>query len=316
MTILEVRNLRTYFLSPEGVVKAVDGVDLALNERKTLGLVGESGCGKSTLGFSILGLIPPPGRMVEGNILFKGEDLTKKRGKELRKIRGKKISMVFQNPYSSLNPVMRIKDHFLESFKVHEKVSDKEAWKISLDILTKLRIKPERAMDYPHELSGGMRQRVMLGLALLHHPELLIADEPTTALDVVVQAQILDLLRELKEAYKLSLILITHDLGVVAEMADEVGVMYAGKLVEWSKAEELYQKPLHPYTQGLLNSIPKFHLSQDPPKVIPGSPPDLIHLPRGCRFYPRCDRGKEICQEEEPCLKEVSSGHVVACHVM
>jgi len=312
--LLDVNDLCTYFSTKEGVVKAVDHVTVSLDEKQTLGLVGESGSGKSTLGFSILGLVPPPGKIVNGSISFKGENLLQKKKNELRKIRGKEIAMIFQNPMTSLNPVMTIRDHLVEAYRVHEDISEDEAVDRALEILSSLNIREERLDDYPHQFSGGMKQRVMIALALLHKPDLVIADEPTTALDVIVQAQILDLLNELKSQYENSLIAITHDLSVVAELADRIGVMYAGKLVELSDAGALYDEPLHPYTKGLLESIPRVHLSEKLPKTIPGTPPDLIHPPSGCRFHPRCAKAKAICKDEEPKMIKVN-GRWVACHL-
>ncbi|MBO8127007.1 MAG: ABC transporter ATP-binding protein [Firmicutes bacterium] len=314
--LLEVRNLKVHFYTEEGLVPAVDGVSFDLDAGKTLGIVGESGCGKSQTSLAIMGLIPmPPGRIPEGEIIFKGEDLLKKSDKEMRHIRGNEISMIFQEPMTSLNPVFTIGDQIMEAIILHQKVSKQEARKKAAEMLRLVGIpSPEKRLDeYPHQLSGGMRQRVMIAMALSCNPSLLIADEPTTALDVTIQAQILDLMRDLKEEIGMGIMLITHDMGVIAEMADEVVVMYAGKVVEKAPVTELFDNPLHPYTHGLLGSIPKLNEQVDRLEAIPGTVPNPYHMPKGCRFNPRCEYAKEICKVKDPVLEEYADGHSAAC---
>lgn len=286
-----------------------------MDRGETLGLVGESGCGKSTLGFSILRLVPPPGRIVGGKIIFEGSDLTAKSESEMRKIRGKRISMIFQDPMTSLNPLMKIGDHLTETITTHRNITKEEAVEKTKVLLSKLGISPERINDYPHQFSGGMRQRVGIGLALALDPDVVIADEPTTSLDVIVEAQILELLKKLKKAYNLTLILITHNIAIVAEMADHIAVMYAGKIVELSDALSLFDKPLHPYTKALLESVPNIKLSEQTLESIPGMPPDLLSPPKGCRFNPRCPHAFKKCFEIEPELVEVGKDRFVACHL-
>jgi oligopeptide/dipeptide ABC transporter ATP-binding protein len=312
--LLEIEDLEVRYNTRIGVVKAVDRVRFEVEKGETLGLVGESGCGKSTLGFSILRLVPPPGEIAGGKVKFDGEDLLRKSEEEMREIRGKRISMIFQDPMTSLNPLMRVEEHIVETLRTHEKgIKREEALQRAEELLDRLGITPDRLRDYPHQLSGGMRQRVMIGLALVLNPDLIIADEPTTSLDVIVEAQILELLKELKRAYNLTLILITHNMGVVAELADRVAVMYAGKLVEVADSIPLYNEPLHPYTQGLLRSIPSISLDKWELEIMPGSPPDLINPPPGCRFHPRCPYAVDKCSAIEPPMKEVDNGHRAAC---
>ncbi len=312
--LLKITDLEVSYATRAGLVKAVDKVSLEVQRGETLGLVGESGCGKSTLGFSILRLVRPPGEITGGQIIFNGEDLLQKTEQEMRTIRGKRIAMIFQDPMTCLNPLQRIDDHFIETVRIHEKtVSAQEARQRAAELVDKLGIIADRLTDYPHQLSGGMRQRIMIGLALVLNSELIIADEPTTSLDVIVEAQILDLMRELKASFDLSMILITHNMGIVAELADRIAVMYAGKLMEVASAVELYDKPLHPYTQGLLRSIPNISLDSQKLETMPGSPPDLIEPPPGCRFHPRCPYVMEKCYTLEPIMKEVENGHHVAC---
>jgi len=312
--LLQIKDLEVRYATRAGLVKAVDRVDLQVRRGETLGLVGESGCGKSTLGFSILRLIPPPGEIVGGQIFFDGEDLLQKTEQEIIHIRGKRIAMIFQDPMTCLNPLQRIEDHFIETVRTHEKgVSAKEARQRAADLVDTLGIIADRLTDYPHQLSGGMRQRVMIGLALALNSELIIADEPTTSLDVIVEAQILELMKGLKRDFDLTMILITHNMGIVAELADRIAVMYAGKLVEVAEAVALYDKPLHPYTQGLLKSIPNISLEAQKLETMPGSPPDLIEPPTGCRFHPRCPHAMEQCSSIEPPMKEVENGHRAAC---
>jgi len=315
-SLLEVKNLRTHFASERGEVRAVDGVDLRLERGRTLGIVGESGCGKSVTALSIMGLIPqPPGRIAGGEVLLDGEDLLKQSPARLRDLRGAKLAMIFQEPMTSLNPAFRVGDQIAEALVRHQKISLKEAQLASVEMLRRVRIpSPEqRARDYPHQLSGGMRQRVMIAMALACNPQLLIADEPTTALDVTIQAQILELMRTLRAELGTSIILITHDLGVVAELADEVMVMYAGQVVERCEARRLFAEPQHPYTIGLLGSIPRLHLEQERLAAIEGVVPDAAAFPEGCRFHPRCPFAIEQCRRENPALREITPNHFAAC---
>lgn len=302
--ILQVDGLKTYFYDRKGKVPAVDGVDFIIRKGETLGIVGESGCGKSVTSMSILRLLPPEGKVVEGNILFKGQDLAACSRSEMEKIRGKEIAVIFQEPMTSLNPVYTVGKQIGEMIKTHEKLSKKEIREKSIRMLELVGIpSPEKRVDeYPHELSGGMRQRVMIAMALACDPELLIADEPTTALDVTIQAQILELMKELKRKLNTSIMMITHDLGVIAEMADYVLVMYAGMVMEYCAVRDLFKDPLHPYTQGLIQALPRINDSKDLLYVIPGSVPSLYEMPEGCRFWPRCPRATERCRSEVPKL--------------
>lgn len=314
--LLEVRHLHTHFFTKSGTVKAVDDVSFSVKPGETLGIVGESGSGKSMTAMSILGLIPsPPGKIVSGEILFKGEDLLKKSEKEMRQIRGKEISMVFQDPMTSLNPVFTIEKQMVETIRAHEKVSKKQAFERSLDLLHLVGIPDvkKRIKMYPHEFSGGMRQRVMIAMALSCNPSLLIADEPTTALDVTIQAQILELFKKMQDELNMAIIMITHDLGVVAEVCDEVLVMYAGKAVEMTYTKQLFDNGKHPYTLGLMQSIPKITPNKEKLEVIEGLPPDLRRLPKGCHFAPRCKYVMERCLIEGPDMTKVSEHHTVRC---
>jgi oligopeptide/dipeptide ABC transporter ATP-binding protein len=314
--LLEVRGLQTHFASERGVVRAVDGVDLRLERGRTLGIVGESGCGKSVTALSIMGLVPqPPGRIAAGEVRFEGEDLLKVPVQRLRDLRGHQLSMIFQEPMTSLNPAFQVGDQIAEVILRHKNVNAGEAKHQAVDMLRKVRIpSPEtRAREYPHQLSGGMRQRVMIAMALACNPKLLIADEPTTALDVTIQAQILELMRALREELGTAIILITHDLGVIAELADDVIVMYAGKVAERCAVPRLFAEPQHPYTIGLLGSIPRLDLEQEHLSAIEGFVPDAAAMPEGCRFHPRCPFSIERCRKESPELKEVIPGHFVAC---
>ena len=311
--ILEVNNLQVDYLARNRTVKAVDRVSFTLGKGETLGLVGESGCGKSTLGFSILRLVPPPGKIVSGEIVFDGEDLLQKTEADMRKIRGKRLSMIFQDPMTSLNPLMRIGDHIVETIRVHEDVSKEDAWKRAEKLLDKLGIPRDRLKDYPHQFSGGMRQRIMIGLGLVLNPSLMVADEPTTSLDVIVEAQILELLKELKRDYNLTLILITHNMGVVAELSEKIAVMYAGEIIELADTDSLYERPFHPYTMKLLRSIPNIRLTEQHVESIPGSPPDLANPPTGCRFNPRCPYAIKRCRDQELLLTKVDKNRYVAC---
>ncbi len=312
--LLEVRDLRTYFYTTKGIVKAVDGISFTLNKGEVLGLAGESGCGKSTTAYSIIRLVPPPGRIVGGKIIFEGQDILSLDKEEFRrKIRWKKISMIFQGAMNALNPVYTIGDQLAEVFMIHEGLTKREAMPHVYKLLQMVGIDPKRARSYPHELSGGMKQRVMIAMALALRPPLVIADEPTTALDVVVQAQIMNLLKKLQREHKISIILITHDLSLIAEIADKVAIMYAGKIVEYGTAEQVYLNPQHPYTKALLRSIPRLRGEITKLEWIPGTPPDLLAPPPGCRFAPRCKFKMDICEKEEPPVIEVEPGHFVSC---
>jgi len=314
--IIQVKNLKTHFYTSEGIVPAVDGVDITIHPGETVALVGESGSGKSVTSISIMRLVPqPPGKIVEGEILFHGENLLNKTEGEMRKIRGNRISMIFQEPMTSLNPAYRVGEQIMEALSLHLGLNKDKALAKAIEMLTLVGIpSPEkRVYDYPHQLSGGMRQRVMIAMALACHPEVLIADEPTTALDVTIQAQILDLLRKLRKEMGTSILLITHDLGVVAEMADRVAVMYGGKIVEKSGVNHLFANPLHPYTQGLLKSIPTMEGKKEKLYAIEGVVPNPLHLPPGCRFAPRCPYAQDICREKEPELKQVADKRWVSC---
>lgn len=312
MTLLEVKNLKVEFVTVSGSVKAIDGVSFTVNRGEVVGVVGESGSGKTTLGLAILKILPLNGRIVSGEIIFDGRDLVKLSEEDMTKVRGKEISMIFQDPMTSLNPTMRIVDHVAEALIVHYRLSKEEARSKAIEALTAVGIPENRVLDYPHQLSGGMRQRVMIAISYALKPKLLIADEPTTALDVIVQDQILDLLKELRNRQKTSILFITHDLSVVADIADRVIIMYAGKIMEIGSVEQIYYSTLHPYTQGLLKSIPKIGSNSDL-YTIPGNPPDMLNPPPGCRFHPRCPFAEEKCRKENPPLVEVSKGHYVAC---
>jgi oligopeptide/dipeptide ABC transporter ATP-binding protein len=317
--LLEVKGLKTYFYTEDGVVRAVDGVNFEVYPGEVLGLVGESGCGKSVTSLSIMRLISKPGKIDEGQILLDGENLLELPEEEMIKVRGNRISMIFQQPQTALNPVFKVGDQLAEVLDVHQDLGKEAGWKRAIALLKMVGVPdPERRVEaYPHELSGGMAQRVMIAMALACVPELLIADEPTTALDVTIQAQILDLMRDLRREMGTSVILITHDLGVVAEMAERVAVMYAGEIVEQTDVNTLFDQPLHPYTQGLIGSIPILGEIKEKLDVIPGSVPNLVNLPPGCRFAPRCQARFKynctICAEVKPELEEVKPGHFVRC---
>jgi len=317
--LLEVKNLKTHFFTEDGVVKAVDGVDFVVYPGEVLGLVGESGCGKSVTSLSVMRLISKPGRVVEGEVYFAGEDLLKFTEAEMTHVRGNRISMIFQQPQTALNPVFKVADQIAEVLSIHQFMGKEEGRKRAIELLKMVGI-PEaerRAESFPHELSGGMAQRVMIAMALACMPELLMADEPTTALDVTIQAQILDLMRDLRNKVNASIVLITHDLGVVADMAERVAVMYAGRIVEQADVRPLFAKPMHPYTQGLMGSIPVLGKLKKRLDVIPGTVPNLINLPAGCRFAPRCrariENRLQLCTEVEPDLIEASPKHFVRC---
>jgi oligopeptide/dipeptide ABC transporter ATP-binding protein len=317
--VLKVKNLKTHFFTEDGVVKAVDGLDFYVKRGECLGLVGESGCGKSITSMSILRLVGSPGKILEGEIFFEGKNLLKLSEAEMVKMRGDRISMIFQQPQSSLNPVFQVGDQVAEVMQIHQAMAKETSWEKAVELLRLVGIPDatRKAHAYPHEMSGGQAQRVMIAMALALNPTLLIADEPTTALDVTIQAQILDLIRQLRTKFNTSVILITHDLGVIAEMADRVAVMYAGRIVEENAVVQLFEKPLHPYTQGLIGSIPILGKVENRLDVIPGSVPNLVNLPPGCRFAPRCrvriHNGKHICTQIEPDLLEIETGHLVRC---
>ena len=313
--LLRVEDLKTYFFTEDGVVKAVDGVSLKLNRGETLGIVGESGCGKSVTSMSILRLISAPGRILEGEVRLRGLEITTLDEDRMRHIRGNRISMIFQQPTSCLNPVFRVGDQISESLIIHRNYTKQQARQRAIELLTMVGIPSAKTRidSYPHEMSGGMCQRVMIAMALSCEPELLIADEPTTALDVTIQAQILELMKDLKHRFNTGIILITHDLGVIAEMADNVVVMYAGKVVEEAPVGELFEDPKHPYTQGLLASIPVLGEIRDKLAVIPGSVPSLRNLPPGCRFASRCPHVMDICRQEEPALLRLTDVRTARC---
>jgi oligopeptide transport system ATP-binding protein len=314
--LIRVENLKTQFMTEGNIVRAVDDISFSVQEKETVAIVGESGSGKSVTSLSIMRLVPnPPGKIAGGRVCFHGEDLLELPEKQMREIRGNKISMIFQEPMSSLNPVHRIGDQIAEAIILHQGLNKREAWGRAVDLLQTIGIpSPEkRAVDFPHQLSGGMRQRVMIAMALSCRPDLLIADEPTTALDVTIQAQILDLMRKMRDDFGMAIMLITHDLAVVAEMAHRVLVMYAGQIMEEALVEDIFADPLHPYTVGLLRSIPKLDGDHSRLYVIEGSVPDLSKLPRGCSFYPRCPEAGSRCRRERPALSDLRNGRRVCC---
>lgn len=316
MSLLEVRNLKTYFFTEEGVVRAVDGVSFSLERGKVLGIVGESGSGKSVTALSIMRLVSEPGRIIEGEVIFNGKNLLNLPENEMQRVRGDRISMIFQDPMTSLNPVFKIGYQLVESVTHHNSVSREEALKRAVSILKEvgMPVPHETIKRYPHEYSGGMRQRAMIAMALINNPDILIADEPTTALDVTIQAQILDLIKRMQAEFGSAVILITHDLGVVAEMCDEVIVMYAGRIFEKGSSEGIFYRSRNPYTYSLLKSIPRLEVKEEKLIPIKGIPPSLIRLPTGCPFHPRCEFAKKICREKTPTLNEVESKHFSYCH--
>jgi len=314
--LLKIENLKTYFYTWAGVVKAVDGVSLNVKKGETLGLVGESGSGKSVTALSILRIVPRPGKIIGGSILYKGENLLEKEEKQMQKVRGKEIAYIFQDPATSLNPVFNIATQLVEIIRHHQNLSKEEALKKAIELLRLVEIPdPEvKIWNYPHQLSGGMKQRMAVARALSCQPNLLLADEPTTALDVTIQAQILDLLKSLKQKLKMAMILITHDMGVAAGVADRITVLYAGRVCESASAKTIFRNPLHPYTRALLEAVPSLALRREKLKVIPGSIPNLIELPSGCRFNPRCEFAKQgVCAVQVPELLEIAPDHYVAC---
>jgi len=318
-TLLEIKNLKTYFFLSDGISRAVDGVDIEIFKGKTLGLVGESGCGKSVTALSILRLVPsPPGRIVSGEIIFNNQDLIKLSAEEIRKIRGNKISMIFQEPMTSLNPVFTVGDQIAEVFRLHKGLSKRESLQEAKRMieLVKIPAPEQRIKEYPHQMSGGMRQRVMIAMALSCDPDLLIADEPTTAVDVTVQSQILELMENLKAQFNSSILMITHNLSVIAKIADYVAVMYAGLIMEYADVNEIFENPQHPYLISLLKSIPRLDKVTETIvklKVIEGTVPDPLHYPTGCRFHPRCEFVMERCKVEEPEMKEIKENHFARC---
>jgi peptide/nickel transport system ATP-binding protein len=317
--LIDIKNLKTHFFTDDGVVKAVDGVSFPIYKGKSLGVVGESGCGKSVTALSVMRLVSSPGRIVSGEILFDGKNLATLPEPDMRKIRGRDISMIFQEPMTSLNPVFTIGYQIAEGVMLHLHKSKAEARQHTIKMLDKVRIPSAttRVDEYPHQMSGGMRQRVMIAMALACNPKLLIADEPSTALDVTIQAQILDLMRDLQKEFGMSILMITHDLGVVAELADYVAVMYASKVVEYAPVKELFSNPMHPYTVGLFRSRPSLTTKKgDRLNVISGSVPNPLHFPPGCKFHPRCSHVVDSCKTAEPQLRELRPGHWVACDVV
>ena len=317
-TLLNIINLKTHFFSSGRIIRALDGVSFHIEEGEVFGLVGETGCGKSVTALSILRLIPfPPGKIIDGEILFRGRNLLHLKEDEMRSIRGKEISMIFQEPMTSLNPVFRIGDQMMELIMLHQKLDRSRASEKGLEMLERVHIPDaDRVMkQYPHQLSGGMRQRVMIAMELSCHPFLLIADEPTTALDVTIQAQILRLIKEMRKELQTSILLITHDLGVIAEMCDRVAVMYAGSIVEEAGVEEIFEEPKHPYTQGLWGAIPRVDQEKEALVVIPGAVPDLSQPPVGCKFHPRCPHRFAPCDQKNPLLFPLSPGHLVSCYL-
>ena len=314
MTALSIQNLTIDYPINIGTVRAVDDVSFDLEKGETLGLVGESGCGKSTLGLSILKLVRPPGKITSGKIVFNGKNIVSMTQRELLQIRGRDIAMVFQNPLTSLNPLYRIDRQFLETIRQHEPNIDKgEALRRIKSVLEGLGIDSDRMYEYPHQLSGGMRQRIMIGLGLILNPEIVIADEPTTSLDVIVEAGFIDLLARLRRNFNLAVILITHNLGLVAQLADRVAVMYAGKLVEIGEANQIFKEPLHPYTNGLICCVPNIKLDQEKLETMEGNPPDLVDPPPGCRFAPRCPKAMDRCTRESPVLVSLDKKTSTAC---
>jgi len=317
LPLLEVHGLKTYFETTKGYVKAVDNVSFSLDKGDAFGLAGESGCGKTTTGLSIIKLLPSNGKILDGKIIFDGIDLISLPEEILRKnIRWKRISIVFQGAMNALNPVYTVGDQIMEAILTHEDISNEEAKERVIKLFELVGIDPSRINNYPFEFSGGMKQRAMIAMALACNPDIVITDEPTTALDVIVQAQVLKLLKSLKEELNLSLIMISHDLSVIAETCNKVAIMYAGKIVEMADVVRLFKNPLHPYSQGLMNSFPSLKGPRKKLISIPGSPPNLLSPPSGCRFHPRCQYALEKCKQEEPLLMEIDKGHYVACHLL
>lgn len=312
--LLEVKNLVIHYDTFDGLVRALNGINFNVKRGETLGLVGETGAGKTTTALGIMGLVPdPPGKIMGGEIIFEGKNLLKLPSHEMGEIRGNQISMVFQDPMTSLNPIMTVGAQIAEVIEIHENVPKAEAQKKTIDLLELVGIPEERMHEYPHQFSGGMKQRVVIAIALACNPKLLIADEPTTALDVTIQAQVLELMQQIKEERDMSVILITHDLGVVADACDRVAIMYAGKIVETAPLEELFENPKHPYTIGLFGSIPRLDEDVDRLNPIKGLMPDPTDLPTGCAFHPRCSYAEEICKKQEPCITNINADHKIRC---
>lgn len=312
--ILEIKDLTIHYITDDEVVKAVNDISISLEEGESLGLVGETGAGKTTTAMRILGLVPnPPGKIIGGEILYKGKNLLKMSDSEMRKIRGHEISMIFQDPMTALNPVLTVGDQIMEVIQLHQKVSKAEALRRAMDMMEMVGIEGGRYNEYPHQFSGGMKQRIVIAIALACNPNLLIADEPTTALDVTIQAQVLDLIDNLKKKFNTSLLLITHDLGVVAEVCDKVAIVYAGRIVEYGTLEHIYNNPKHPYTNGLFGSIPDFSKKSHRLNPIKGLMPDPSNLPEGCAFADRCPHATEICHKKQPQAIEIEPGHTVRC---
>ena len=314
--ILEVKGLVTSFFTESGVVEALDGIDLTVYPKESVGVVGESGCGKTQTAYSILRILAQNGKIMDGQVLYKGLDLVQLPESEMRKVRGKEIAMIFQDPMTSLNPVLKISDQMVEVISIHRDVSAEEAKEIAIDALTSVGISEaeKRIDDYPHKFSGGMRQRILIARALALRPSLLIADEPTTALDVTIQAQVLEIIKDMKEKYDLALMLITHNLGVVAELTDRVHIFYGGRVAEVATTFDIFTNPMHPYTIALLESIPSLDVEKGRLATIPGNVPKLINPPKGCRFHPRCKYATAICSKDRPELDEKEPGRFVACH--
>lgn len=317
MVLLDVQNLKTHYYTLRGYVKAADGVSFQIEKGEALGLAGESGCGKTTIALSIIKLLPSGGRIMGGNVLFKGRDLTKLKDDQLRHVRWKEISIVFQGAMNALNPLYKVGDQIVEAILTHESdISKKGARERAAKLLETVGIEPSRVDNYPHEFSGGMRQRVLIAMAIACNPDLLIADEPGTALDVIVQAQILKLLRDLKSKLDLSMIVITHDLSIISETCDKIAIMYAGKLAEYGDIVSIFKEPVHPYTQGLIGAFPSIKAAKRRMSSMPGSPPDLLNPPTGCRFHPRCPYATDICRKKEPQITPTHEGHYAACFLV
>jgi peptide/nickel transport system ATP-binding protein len=314
--LLEIKDLAVEFHTDDAVVRAVNGIELRLRRGETLGLVGETGAGKTTIARTIMGILPKPqGRVTRGEVIFEGRDILKLPEKEMRKLRGSKIAMIFQDPMTALNPIERVGDQIAEAIALHNKVTPAEALERAIDMLEMVGIPGERYSEYPHQFSGGMKQRVVIAMALACGPALLLADEPTTALDVTIQAQVLEMMRSLKEKLSTSLLLITHDLGVVASICETVAVIYAGEIVEYGTAEQIFDHPSHPYTQGLFGSLPKLDSTESRLKPILGMMPDPANLPEGCKFSERCSHASDICRETCPAAADIGDGHLVKCHM-
>ena len=315
MSLLNVEDLKTYFFTTKGVVNAVDGVSFNMDREEALGLAGESGCGKTTTALSIMKLVPAPGRVVGGRVFFDGKDLVQMDEDEIKDVRWKEISIVFQGAMNALNPVLTVGKQILEGIQAHEDTTKEEAWNRAGELLELVGISGQRVKEYPHEFSGGMRQRVMIAMALACNPKLIIADEPVTALDVIVQAQILKLLRTLREKLRLSTIMITHDLSVLADYCDTAAIMYAGKIVEYGSINTIFKDAVHPYTQALIGAFPSIKGEDMSLMSLPGAPPPLIDPPSGCRFHPRCPKAWDLCSKVEPAYMEIKNGHFSACHL-